>query len=298
MFLTPSYIVSLLVSSLVLGSMYALLAIGMSIIYGILRLINFAHGAMFMFGAYVFFLAVMSHVPIPIAILLMFILGGLLGVAIDTVAYRPLRNAPEVAMLITSLGVYIFAQNFTMMVESPQPKAFPIPPALQGMITIGGISIRVISLFTIVSAIALMVAIAVFVRRVKVGIAMRAIAENLEAAELMGINVNRVIMATFAFGSAVAAFTGFLWGCMYGEIDPTMGFMPAVIAFVASVVGGIGSIEGAVIGGYILGFSEIFLIGLLPPSFGGYKDGIAFALLILILLIKPTGLLGVEVERV
>ncbi len=295
---SATYILDLFIGSFVLGSMYALLAIGMSIIYGILRLINFAHGAMLMVGAYFYIMFLAMGLDPILSLPLSMALGAVLGVAIDFFAYRPLRGGPELSMLITSLGVYIFLENLVRIIATPQPRVFPLPEFLKGVYRYGDFSVRVIEIFTIVSTLILFAALVLFFTKTKVGIAMRATADDLEASVLMGIDANRIIMIAFALASMVAALTGFLWGGMYGQVDPTTGFMPGVKAFIAAVVGGIGSLTGSVLGGYILGYAEIYSVGLLPPEYSGLRDGISFLILIIILLIRPYGLFGREVERV
>lgn len=292
------YFLDLFLGSFVLGSMYALLALGMSIIYGILRLVNFAHGAMLMVGAYFYIMFLAMGLNPILSLPLAMALGAVLGVAIDFFAYRPLRGGPELSTLITSLGVYIFLENLVRMVATPQPRVFPLPEILKGVYRYGDLSVKIIEIFTIASTLLLFAGLAFFFKRTKLGIAMRATADDLEASILMGIDANRIIMVAFALASMVAALTGFLWGGMYGQVDPNTGFMPGVKAFIAAVVGGIGNLFGSVLGGYILGYAEIYSIGLLPPEYSGLRDGLSFMLLIVILLIRPYGLFGGEVERV
>lgn len=292
------YIGQQIVNGLNQGSIYALVAVGLTIVYGILRLINFAHGDLLMVGAYLSLaLLVNSALPLGAAVLVPMIVIGAVGILVERLAYRPLRGAPEVAMLITSLAVSSILQNGTVMTLTAQPRAFRLPPGLIALHNVGGISFSTLNVLTVGLAIGLMLLLTLFVTRTRVGIAMRACAENLQAARLMGININQVIAYAFAIGSALAAMAGFMWAGRFGEIEPFMGFLPGLKAFVAAVIGGIGNIPGAVLGGYLLGFAEVFFVGFLPPAFSGYRDAFVFALLLLVLLIRPHGLLPTGTER-
>ena len=289
---SASYIAQQVVNGLNLGSIYALVAIGLTIVYGILRLINFAHGDLLMVGAYLSLaLVVNGALPLGAAVLLPMIVVGGVGILVERLAYRPLRGAPEVAMLITSLAVSSVIQNGTVMTLSAQPRAFRLPQGLIAPHDVAGIGFSTLNVLTVGVALILMLLLTLFVTRTRVGIAMRACAENLRAARLMGININQVIAYAFAIGSALAAVAGFMWAGRFGSIEPFMGFLPGLKAFVAAVIGGIGSIPGAMLGGYLLGFAEIFFVGFLPPEVSGYRDGFVFALLLLVLLLRPHGLL-------
>lgn len=291
MFNAP-YIFQQIFNGIVLGSIYALLALGMAIVYGILGLINFAHGALITVGAFCFyFLFSVFHLPFILVIFLAIALGGLMGFVLEAIGYRKLRGAPGLSLLITSLGIYIFIENAVKLLVSPQPYAFSIPPFLDKIIS-NFITFRLIDLFIIATTITIMICFAIFVKRNKVGIAMRGISESVEKARLVGINVNQVIIWSFIVASAIAALTGFMWGSKYGQISYNMGFMPGIIAFVSIVIGGIGSIPGAVLGGFLIGLVQTFSIGFLPPGWTMYRDAIVFALLIVVLLIKPTGIMG------
>lgn len=291
MFNAP-YIFQQIFNGIVLGSIYALLALGMAIIYGILGLINFAHGALITVGAFCFyFLYSVFHWPFILVIFLTIALGGLMGFVLEAIGYRKLRGAPGLSLLITSLGIYIFIENAVKLLVSPQPYAFSMPPFLDKIIS-NFITFRLIDLFIIATTITIMICFAIFVKRNKVGIAMRGISESVETARLVGINVNQVIIWSFIVASAIAALTGFMWGSKYGQISYNMGFMPGIIAFVSIVIGGIGSIPGAVLGGFLIGLVQTFSVGFLPPGYAMYRDAIVFALLIVVLLIKPTGIMG------
>jgi branched-chain amino acid transport system permease protein len=292
------YIAQQVVNGLTLGSIYALVAIGLSIVYGILRLINFAHGDLLMVSAYLA-LALLLNTALPLgaAVLLPMIIVGGVGILVERLAYRPLRGAPEVAMLITSLAVSSVIQNGTIMTLSAQPRAFRLPQELIAQQKVGVVSFSTLDALSVALALGLMALLTLFVTRTRVGIAMRACAENLRAARLMGININQVIAYAFAIGSALAAAAGFMWAGRFGSIEPFMGFLPGLKAFVAAVIGGIGSIPGAMLGGYLLGFAEIFFVGFLPPELSGYRDAFVFTLLLLVLLVRPRGLLATGAER-
>ena len=291
MFSAP-YIFQQIFNGIVLGSIYALLALGMAIVYGILGLINFAHGALITVGAFCFyFLFSVFHLPFILVIFLVIALGGLMGFVLEAIGYRKLRGAPGLSLLITSLGIYIFIENAVKLLVSPQPYAFSMPSFLDKIIS-NFITFRLIDLFIIATTITIMICFAIFVKRNKVGIAMRGISESVEKARLVGINVNQVIIWSFIVASAIAALTGFMWGSKYGQISYNMGFMPGIIAFVSIVIGGIGSIPGAVLGGFLIGLVQTFSVGFLPPGWTMYRDAIVFALLIVVLLIKPTGIMG------
>ena len=295
---SPSYFMQQFINGLNLGSIYALVAIGLTMVYGILRLINFAHGDLMMWGAYLALaLIANSFLPFGVAVLLPMLVIGLVGVLIERITYRPLRGAPEVAMLITSLGVSTLIQNSTIMTLTAQPQSFRLPPGFKQLYEVGGVNFSSLDILSFSLAILLMIGLTLFVRRTRLGIAMRASAENLRAAYLMGININQVIATAFAIGSGLAAVAGCLWAAQYNTVEPFMGFLPGLKAFVAAVIGGIGVIPGAVLGGFLLGFAEIFFVGFLPPAFSGYRDAFVFALLLMVLLIRPNGILGSSTEE-
>lgn len=293
-----NYLLQQLVNGLSLGSVYALIAIGYSIVYGILRLINFAHGDILMIGVYAGFgiIAVM-HAPFLVALLIAMAIAALFGVLLERVAYRPLRYATEEATMITSLAISIFIENLGIMTVSAQPRAFKVPDFLNIIHNWGSISVSNMNLLIISITVVLLVTLVLFVTRTDLGIAMRACSDNLNAARLMGININVVVSVTFAIGSALAAIAGLMLAGQYGRIDPLMGFVPGLKAFVAAVLGGIGSISGAALGGFVLGMAEILLVGLLPPAFSPYRDAFVFIILILVLLVRPAGLLGTGERR-
>ncbi len=291
-----SYFIAQLLNGLILGSMYALVAIGFTMVYGILRLINFAHGDVVMIGAFVTLGLVTVGVPWPVLAVLVLAAGVFAGIGIEKAAFRPMRGAPQVTGFIASLALSVLLQNLGVMIFSAQPRNFFLPDYLTKIITLGNQTFRVLDIIIVASSLVLMVLLLLLVKTTRLGMAMRATAENLQVARLMGIKVNKIIMIAFAVGSGLAAYAGLLWGGKFGQIDPLMGFLPGLKAFVAAVIGGVGSIAGAVIGGFFLGFGEILFVGLLPSEYSAYRDAFVFGLLILILLIMPNGLLGRKVE--
>lgn len=287
------YLLQQIINGISLGSIYALVAIGFSITYSILRLINFAHGDILMIGSFcALFLLVSLHLPLFLAIAGAMLCAALVGVLVERIAFRPLRTASEESMLITSLAVSIFIENLGILTVTAQPRKFEFPEVFSHIYTIGGISFNNMTLLTVGSAIVLMLLLTFFIKNTRLGKAMRACAENIRVARLMGIDINIVIATAFAIGSALAAVAGIMLGGQYGRIEPLMGFVPGLKAFVAAVIGGIGSVPGAVLGGYALGLFEILLVGLLPVAYTGYRDAFVFLLLIVVLLLRPNGLLG------
>jgi branched-chain amino acid transport system permease protein len=283
-------------NGLTLGSLYALIAIGYTMVYGILRLINFAHGEIFMLGAYfVFWGVTLIHLPWPIAIVAAIAVTASVGMLVDKVAYRPLRDAPRISALISSIGVSFFLQNLAIVVFSAIPRAVYRPAWLEDIIIVGQIRLLPLTLFVPVLSFLLMLGLIYIVYRTKPGLGMRAISKDIETSYLMGVDVNKVIALTFGIGSALAAASGIMWALRYPQLQPVMGVIPGFKAFIAAVFGGIGSIQGAVIGGLLLGFIEILVVAFFP-SLAGYRDAFAFILLIFILLFKPTGLLGAKLE--
>jgi branched-chain amino acid transport system permease protein len=296
--MTAAYILEQIANGIILGSMYALIAIGFSLIYGIVRLINFAHGDIVTIGAFAMLASVAAiDAPFPISILVVLAVGAGFGILIERIAFRPMRGAPQVTGFIASLAVAIVIENLGIMTVSAQPRNFMVPAYLDKFFHLGSLQIRAIDLAIVVLAILLMAALALFVRFTKVGMAMRATAENYNVARLMGINIDRMIMLAFAIGSALAAAAGLMWGSKYSQISPLMGLIPGLKAFVAAVIGGVGSISGAMLGGYVLGLAEVLFVGLLPPEYSGYRNVFVFATLIVILLVMPNGLLGKSTEE-
>ncbi|MGD9287178.1 MAG: branched-chain amino acid ABC transporter permease [Desulfobacterales bacterium] len=296
--LSIEYIAQQIVNGLILGSMYAMVAIGFSMIYGIIRLINFAHGDVVMVGAFLTLgLLQVFGAPFPLVALAVLAAGAGIGILIEKAAFRPMRGAPQVTGFIASLAVSIMLQNFGVLVLTAQPRNFTFPGYLQKVMHISSISFRLVDLVIMMCALTLMCGLMLLVKKTRMGMAMRATAEDIDVARLMGININRTIMATFAVGSALAGIAGLMWGGKFGQIDPLLGLIPGLKSFVAAVIGGVGSIPGAILGGYVLGLSEVLFVGLLPPIYSAYRDAFVFGTLILILLILPNGILGKAMEE-
>ncbi len=283
-----------LANGISLGSVFALLAIGYTMVYGILRLINFAHGEIFMVGTYMAFYLMSGTffvMPWYIAVLLAIIITIIFGMAVEKVAYAPLRNQPRISVMISAIGASFFIQNLGIVIFGGRPKAFPVPEMFSKIIKIGDISIVSVTFFIPVVTLILLFILLYIVNHTKTGMAMRAVSRDYEASRLMGINVNTIISITFAIGSALACFGGIMWGFKYPQLLPVMGLIPGLKCFIAAVIGGIRDIKGAVIGGFLLGLLEILLVALFP-ALSAYRDAFAFILLIIILLVKPTGIMG------
>ncbi len=318
------YAIQQVVNALSAGSLYALMAVGLAMVFGILRLINFAHGDLMMIAAYlaVFFLG--AGLPLAVALPVLVVGTVVVGLLMERVAYRPIRGAPDVAMLLTSFAVGQILQNGTLLTTRlagrPTLIAFPSPDLLNGVVTIGAITIPKVNLASFVAGIVLLGLLSLFVTRSTLGLSMRAAAEDLPAARLMGIKVNRVVATAFAIGAALAAVAGVLYSVQAGQINPYMGFTPVLKAFIAAVIGGFGSIAGAVLGGYVLGFLEVLVTSLaglgdllpagsvppevraflqqwLPSGLASWRDAVVFIVLILVLLIRPQGILGRRVRE-
>ncbi len=282
-----------LINGISLGSIYALIALGYTMIYGIIKLINFAHGDIYMVGAYLGFYAITLGIPIVPAILISMAVTSCLGVVVERLAYRPLRHAPRISVLITAIGMSFFLEYTMMALVSPTPRTFPATIS-DVSFDAGGLIISGQQLLIMGVTFLLMTILTYIVRRTKIGKAMRAASYDTEAAQLMGINADRIISITFAIGSALAAVAGVLIGIYYNAIDPLMGLMPGIKAFVAAVFGGIGSLPGAVFGGIVLGIVEAFISGL---GLSMFRDAAAFAILILVLLLRPAGIFGKNVKE-
>ena len=291
--MSAEYLAQQFVNGLAVGSLYALLAVGLSMVYGILRLINFAHGELMMIAAMasVTVLAGLGLWP-PLVLLGAMLLGGVLGVAMERVAYSRLRNASEVNLLVTSLAVSTFLATGAVMLWGGQPRRFERVEVLSRLYDVGGVLIRGADVAIFAAAIVAMIALTWLTSRTRLGVAMRAVAENLQVASLMGVNPSRPIMLAFFLGSVLAGAAGVLWGWKFGQVSPAMGFVPMLKAFVAAVIGGIGSIPGAFAGGIVLGLAEVFFVGLLPSSYSGYRDVFVFGLLFVMLLVRPAGIFG------
>ena len=284
-----------LINGISLGSLYALIAIGYTMVYGILLLINFAHGDIFMMASYFMIFAMVNFgLPIYISIPLVIIMTIILGILLEKTAYAPLRDAPRMSIMISAIGASYLLENLATYLFTGVPKGYPDIPWLTRIITIKGVSFPMVTVITPVITIILLLILIYIVNNTKIGMAMRAVSKDYETARLMGIKINRVIASTFAIGSFLAAIGSILWGSKYPSVYPLMGVMPGLKCFIAAVFGGIGNIPGAFLGGMILGISEPMLVAFFP-SLTGYRDVFAFVLLILMLIVKPTGLLGEKI---
>lgn len=285
-----------LINGISLGSIYALIALGYTMVYGIINLINFAHGEVYMLGAFIgFFLITKLKLGFLPALILAMMACSIIGIVIEKVAYKPIRNSTRIAALITAISVSLFLQYGTMYIVSAETKTFPDVLKGQQISILGGrVFLNIKDLYIVIITVLLMILLQYIIHKTKVGKAMRAVSQDREAAELMGISVNNTISYTFAIGSALAGAAGVLVGVYYNSIDPLMGMLPGLKAFIAAVIGGIGIIPGAMFGGLFLGLTETMV-----SSYGNslYKDAVAFAILIIILIIKPSGFFGKNVRE-
>jgi len=313
------YFIQQVVNAVSAGSLYALMAVGLALIFSILRLINFAHGDIMMVAAYLATFALFAGMPLPAALAFMVVGTIVIGLLMERIAYRPIRGAAEVAMLLTSFAVGQILQNGTLLVSrfagQPVQIAFPTPEVVSGVVAIGAITVPKVNIVSFVTGVVLLTLLTVFVTRTRLGLSMHAAAEDLPAARLMGIRVNRVVATAFAISSGLAAVAGFLYASQAGQINPYLGFTPVLKAFIAAVIGGFGSLSGAVIGAYALGFLEVIptalsgIADILPPgsvppgvhdllaqvfpsSLASYRDAFVFVFLILMLLFRPNGIVG------
>jgi len=288
-----------LINGLSIGSLYALIAIGYTMVYGILRLINFAHGDIFMMAAYfTYFGIAVFFLPWYVTFFITIVLTVLLGVGIERFAYRPLRDAPKTSLLISAIGVSFLLENLATYLFSGKPQAFPNFPLMTTPINFGSLTIQPVSILIPIVTFFIMIGLLFLINHTKVGMAMRAVSVDYDTAKLMGIKINGVISSTFAIGSGLAAVGAILWCMKYPSVLPLMGVVIGLKCFIAAVIGGIGNVKGAVLGGLILGFSETLMVAFFP-ALTGYRDAVAFIILIIILLFLPNGLLGKkQVEKV
>ena len=291
-----------LVNGLTTGALYSLVALGFSMVYGVLKLLNFAHGDLYMIGAYIGFFVIQwfggaQHltIAVPLLLVIMFVLAaglvGGLGVAIERFAYRPLRDAPRIAPLITAIGVSFFLESSALLLFGAQYRVYNTADfiSLSSGIQIGSVTIDSVQILVLVLGVVLMTGLQLLVNRTRLGRQMRAVAADREAAEMLGINVNFVITATFFLGSALAGVAGIMGGLLFNQVTSTIGFIAGLKAFTAAVVGGIGSIPGAMLGGLLIGVAESFVTGYISST---YSNLIVFGILIVVMLLRPTGLLG------
>ena len=286
---TATYYIDLLLSGITVGSLYALSAIGYTMVYGILRLINFAHGDIFMMAGF-FMVYISASMPMTIAIPVVLVLTVILGVVIERCAYKPLRSAPRMSVMISAIGVSYLLQNLATYITGGLARAYPEISFLKGTFMVGALKVKVITVVTPVLTILLVIALVMFINHTKTGMAMRAVSKDFDTARLMGIKVNSVITVTFVIGSFLAGVGSILYFTNYGQVSPTIGAMPGLKAFVAAVFGGIGSIPGAVLGAYIIGICESLIKA--NDSIAIFSNAFTFALLILVLLFKPNGMFG------
>jgi branched-chain amino acid transport system permease protein len=291
-----------LVNGITTGALYSLVALGFSMVYGVLKLLNFAHGDLYMIGAYIGFFVIQwfggpQHltIAVPLLLVIMFVLAaglvGGLGVAIERFAYRPLRDAPRIAPLITAIGVSFFLESSALLLFGAQYRVYNTADfiSLSSGIQIGSVTIDSVQILVLVLGVVLMAGLQLLVNRTRLGRQMRAVAADREAAEMLGINVNFVITATFFLGSALAGVAGIMGGLLFNQVTSTIGFIVGLKAFTAAVVGGIGSIPGAMLGGLVIGVAESFVTGYISST---YSNLIVFGILIVVMLLRPTGLLG------
>ena len=317
------YAIQQVVNALSAGSLYALMAVGLAMVFGILRLINFAHGDLMMIAAYLAVFCLGAGLSLVVTLPVIVLGTVVVGLLMERVAYRPIRGAPDVAVLLSSFAVGQILQNGTLLTTrlagKPQLIAFPSPDLLNGVVTLGSITIPKVNVASFFAGIVLLGLLSLFVTRTNLGLSMRAAAEDLAAARLVGIKVNRVVATAFAIGSALAAVAGLLYSVQAGQINPYMGFTPVLKAFIAAVIGGFGSIAGAVLGGYVLGVLEVLVTSLagigdllptgsvppevktflqhwLPSGLASWRDAVVFVVLILVLLVRPQGILGRRVR--
>jgi branched-chain amino acid transport system permease protein len=284
-----------LVNGISLGSIYALIALGYTMVYGIVKLINFAHGDVFMVGSFVGFYSItIFHLGFFPALLISMVVCAIFGVLVERIAYKPLRNATRIAALITAIGVSLLIEYTTIYARGAQPEAYPDKLLPFKNVEFFGVKISSQSLFILAISILLMVLLQFIVHKTKIGKAMRAVSHDMDAARLMGINVDNTISATFAIGSALAGAAGVIFGMYYTKIEPLMGIIPGLKAFVAAVLGGIGIIPGAMVGGLVLGVIESLVSA---SGYSLWRDGAAFVVLILILIFRPSGIFGKNVRE-
>ena len=281
-----------LVNGAALGFVFALVAIGYTLVYGVVKLVNFAHGDIFMMATFfVFYGITLFSLPWWLAFVIAIFLTILLGMGVEKVAYKPLRNAPRISSLCSAIGMSFLLENFAVVVFGGRQKPFYQPEVLIKTITIANVRIQLVSIVTVVVSIGALLFLNYLVYKTKMGLAMRALAHDFDTAKLMGINVDRTISFTFAVGSGLAAISAIFWALRYPQIWPFMGVFPGWRAFTAAIIGGIGSIKGAMIGGFSIGLLTILMVAFMP-NMAGYKDAFIFVALVLILLFKPTGLFG------
>ena len=293
------YILQQTINAVSQGSLFALVAVGLSIIFSLLRLTNFAHGDMMMVGAFGTLMMQLAGLPFPVAVLAGILIAAIVGIIVERIAYRPVRGAPDVTMLLTSVALTYILENLGILLFTSSPRNFPLPDWMQAYFSFadGRITFTSINLLTFALTLAALLFLGWFVTGTPVGLGMRAAAEDLTASHLVGVNVNAVIVVAFVMASGFAGLAGVLWAAQAGVVEPSMGFTPLLKAFVAAIIGGFGSIPGAIVGGFALGALEVFIQSL--PSewgLGPYRDALVFTMLIAFLLFRPGGIVGVRQE--
>lgn len=292
-----AYIFEQFINGVQLGSVYALIALGYTMVYGVLRLINFAHGDVFMVGAFTgYFLLSKTRLPLPLVFFFTSLVTSLLGYSIERIAYRPLREAPRISLLITAVGVSLFLEYFLSLKSMFTPNYIPFPRPFEiRTLNVSFLSITNVQATIFLATLFCLIILYFLVYRTKYGKAMRAVAYDKETASLMGINVDKIISFTFVVGAALAGIGGLLYGIAYPQINVFMGIMPGIKSFIAAVLGGVGAIHGAVLGGLLIGISEVFVSAFLSSTL---RDGIIFLILLLVLLLRPNGFFGKMIEKV
>lgn len=286
-----------LINGISLGSIYALIAIGYTMVYGVLRLINFAHADIMMVGAFAaFFLMDSFGLSLAFAVLFAVLISVIVGILTDKIAYKPLRNSPRISLLITAIGVSFFLENIVNVTFGGTPKSFSVPEFFDKTFNIGSAILTPTVIVVPIITLVLLAILLYILFKTKYGVAIRALAFDIKTVSLMGVDSNKIIMIVFIIGSTLAAVSGIFWAISYPVLTPYMGVMIGLKAFAAAVLGGIGSVSGAVLGGFILGFTEVIFVAFFP-ELGGYKDAIAFIFLIFVLLFKPTGIMGINFEK-
>lgn len=290
--MSAEQLVQQLVNALSLGSLYALLALGLAMVYSVLGLLNFAYGELVTVTGYTILLGLDAGLPLPAAALMGVAAAVVAALVIEALAFRPLRGAPPITLLFSSFAVAVIVQNLIRQLVSPRPQGIAVPPWIDDVWVLGGLRVSVLAVVTLVVSLAALAALAAFLQRSRVGLAMRAAAQNFEVARLMGARANRVIALSFAVSGLIAGVAGLLWVARSGSVTPAMGFAPILKAFIATVIGGLGDLRGAVVGGFALGFIEIALIVALPASARPFTDASALLVVVAVLAVRPQGLAG------
>jgi branched-chain amino acid transport system permease protein len=287
------YFTRQLVNGLATGSIYALLAVGYSMVYGLLEMINFAHGDLYMFGSFIALTLLLLGLPLPLVLVLACLFGGFLGIIVERTCYRPVRNAPRIVPMITALGAALVLRSVAQIIWGAQPRPFPLELPT-GVISLGPIQIPTVPLIVFGVSLLLMLTFSFLVQKTKLGLAIRSVSQDIPVARYMGIHVNGIIMLVYFLGSFLGVASGILFGAYYNTISINMGFVGTLKAWTAAIIGGIGHIQGAFIGGLMLGVFEALIAGFISSQ---YEDAITFILLILILIFKPTGLFGRQITK-